>query len=62
MKAEIKALFIFLLISLSAAADYTTFPFTIEAEDCEGAGEPWTSVYEKKNQRNVFWKRICLSY
>ena len=40
---------ILLLISLaSAAEEYTKFPYTIEAEDCEGAGEPWTAVYEKK--------------
>jgi len=40
---------ILLLIALaSAAEEYTKFPFTIEAEDCEGAGQPWTSVYEKK--------------
>ena len=42
-----KGIIILLLISLTLS-DYTKFPFTIEAEDCEGAGETWTSVYEKK--------------
>ena len=36
-------LFIF-LITVSSES-YTSFPYTIEAEDCEGAGEPWTSIY-----------------
>ena len=43
-----KGVWILILISCFAAEEYSTFPFTIEAEDCEGAGEPWTSIYEKK--------------
>jgi len=37
-----------LLITLVSAVEYTTFPFTIEAEDCQDAGEPWTSIYGKE--------------
>ena len=48
MIGGLKRAIIFLLIALTFAEEYTQFPYTIEAEDCEGAGEPWTSVYEKK--------------
>ena len=37
---------ILLLIALAYAEEYTTFPYTIEAEDCEGVDKAWTSVYE----------------
>ena len=45
---ELKSLLVFLLISLTYAAEFTEFPYTIEAEDCEGVGETWTSVYDRK--------------
>ena len=45
MKGPLKTTLIFLLITLALSAEYSTFPFTIEAEDCEEAGEPWTSIY-----------------
>ena len=48
MKEGLKSLFILLLVSLTYGAEFTEFPFTIEAEDCEGVGEPWTTIYEKK--------------
>jgi len=32
---------------LNSAQTYTTFPFTIEAENCEGVTKIWTSVYSK---------------
>ena len=50
MKGALKAISALLLITLISAAEpeYTVLPYTIEAEDCEGAGEPWTSIYEKK--------------
>ena len=48
MRNCLKIPIIFLLISLSYSQQYTKFPYTIEAEDCEGAGDTWTSVYEKK--------------
>ena len=37
--------FIFLIIPLISSENYTNFPYTIEAEDCNGAGDPWTSIY-----------------
>ena len=40
-------IFILLIACVFAEETYTTFPFTIEAENCEGAGEPWTTVYGK---------------
>ena len=36
------------LISFALTEEYTTFPYTIEGEDCEGVDQVWTSVYEKK--------------
>ena len=42
------AIFILLIAFALAAEEYTTFPYTIEAEDCDGAGEPWTAIYENK--------------
>ena len=48
MREGLKTTIILLLIAITFGAEYTTFPYTIEAEDCEGAGEPWTSVYDKK--------------
>ena len=35
------------LISLTLTEEYITFPYTIEAETCDGA-EVWTTVYEHK--------------
>ena len=40
-------LLILSLITLSLTAA-TELPYTIEAEDCQGAGEPWTAIYDKK--------------
>ena len=48
MKSFFEILIIVLVISLSYTQQYTKFPYTIEAEDCEGAGDTWTSVYETK--------------
>ena len=39
------AIFILLIACVFAEEKYTTFPFTIEAENCEGAGDTWTTVY-----------------
>ena len=51
MKVNIKHLVYFIiftsLISFELNADIK-LPYTIEAEDCKGAGDPWTAVYEKK--------------
>ena len=33
------------LFFLSCSEIYTNFPYTIEAEDCDGAGDPWSSIY-----------------
>ena len=35
-------------IFTSSDEEYTKFPLTIKAEDFEGAGKAWTSVYDKK--------------
>ena len=48
MKGGYKTTIILILLSLISSQDVTKFPYTIEAEDCEGAGEPWTSIYETK--------------
>ena len=45
MEKLLKTIFICLLIALTSSVEYTTFPFSIEAEDCEDAGEPWTTIY-----------------
>ena len=37
-----------LCLSLTADTEYSSLPFTIEAEDCQNAGEPWTAIYDKK--------------
>jgi hypothetical protein len=43
-----KKAIIFFLVSLVFVEKYTKFLYIIEAEDCEGVGEAWTSVFEKK--------------
>ena len=48
MRISLEISIFFLLISLSYPQQYNKFPYTIEAEDCEGAGDTWTSVYETK--------------
>ena len=48
MIRSLKSIIFIILISLIVSAEYTKFPYTVEAEDCDGAGEPWTSIYEKK--------------
>ena len=48
MRERLFATFFALLIALSFAEEYTTFPYTIEAEDCDGITQTWTSVYERK--------------
>ena len=48
MKRGYKIVFIISLLTLISPVEVTKFPYTIEAEDCEGAGEPWTSIYETK--------------
>ena len=48
MKAGLKTAIIFLIFALTLAEEYTKFPFTIEAEDCDGVQQVWTSVYENK--------------
>ena len=48
MRGRLFATIFALLIALSFAEEYTTFPYTIEAEDCEGVTQIWTSVYERK--------------
>ena len=50
MEGIFKNIIILLLISfvLSDSTNYTKFPFTIEAENCEGVDQTWTSVYDRK--------------
>ena len=48
MKGLKSGIFLLLITLTFAAEEYTKFPFTIEAEDCDDAGEPWTSIYDKK--------------
>ena len=48
MKGLNAGIFLLLITLAIAAEEYTQFPYTMEAEDCEDAGEPWTSIYDKK--------------
>ena len=45
MKEIIKVLSFLLLLTFISSETYITFPFTIEAENCEGVSQTWTSVY-----------------
>ncbi len=51
-----KKAIIFFLVSLVFVEKYTKFLYIIEAEDCEGVGEAWTSVFEKKIKGMFTWK------
>ena len=33
------------LLSLISSAEVTKFPYTVQAEDCQGAGETMTSIF-----------------
>ena len=44
----ILSVFLIKNIFTSSDEEYTKFPLTIKAEDFEGAGKAWTSVYDKK--------------
>jgi hypothetical protein len=45
-----KGAIILLLIALAASAEptYTKFPYTIEAEDCDGVDKAWVDIWGKK--------------
>ena len=47
---KMKGAIILLLIALAAAAEptYTKFPYTIEAEDCDGVDKAWVDIWGKK--------------
>ena len=48
MRGGLKAIIALLLITLTLEESYTTFPYTVEAEECEGIDQVWTSIYDKK--------------
>ena len=50
------AFFFFSQQKHKAAGEYTKFPYTIEAEDCEGAGETLTAINETKIKGNFSGK------
>ena len=48
MKTQLLISLLLLSLTYSEDTEYTKFPYTIEAEDCDGAGGVWQSVWETK--------------